>query len=499
LLDAQNRHLLVNRSYADLLNATPADLVGKTLHDLWPAAVADTFVEQNHTILETGQLLQLEDTLPVADGIHSYLTVKFPLYDTANLPVAIGGISTDITERKNLEAQFYQAQRLESLGILAGGIAHDLNNVLTPILTTAQLLRLTQPGLDASRLKLVNLLETSAQRGASLVKQMLALTRTNRGERTPVDLAAVLQEEMTLIRQSFPKSIDLRADCPPSQKTSPALGMVLADPTYLHQILLNLCINARDAMPDGGTLTISAAQVFVDATLAAKRLDAQVGHYAVITIADTGIGISPEVQQQMFDPFFTTKPPGQGTGLGLSTVRSLVKAQQGFLEVFSQVGQGSQFKVYLPLMPEPDAQPDSPQPTPTIATNDNPEAVVLVVEDEDLVRNMLQALLETHHYHPLLAQHGAEALDLYRLHQSAIQLVITDLMMPTLDGFTFIERIKAINPDMPIIALSGIPSHAQKALAAGATCFTPKPFGLETLLNRIATLLHPIPTTDPQE
>ncbi len=491
LLDLQNRHLLVNHSYAEQLATTPAALVGKSLHEVWPAEVADRFATQNRSVLKTGQILQMEDTAPLADGIHSYLTVKFPLGNATGPPYAIGVIATDITEKKNLEAQFYQAQRLESLGILASDIAHDLNNMLTPILTMAQILQLTQKGLDAKGLERLKFIESSAKRGGNLVKQILSMTRVPEGQREPVDWAALLQEETTIIQQSFPTSIEIQIDVPPSQKTQPALGMILINPTYLHQIVLNLCVNARDAMPNGGTLTISAAKVFVDEAMAAQNLDAHVGDYALLTVADTGIGIPPEVKERMFDPFFTTKEQGQGTGLGLATVRGLVKANEGFLRVYTQVGQGTQFKVYFPLIASnsPEQDPSEPQ---LIGTPSHQGAWVLVVEDEEMVRRMLQALLEIYHYRVLLAQNGAEALEQYRLHQSKIQLVVTDLTMPNQDGFNLISNLKAIHPELPILAISGVLTHEETALATGADYFLAKPFNLETLLGQISALLNPV-------
>jgi hypothetical protein len=367
----------------------------------------------------------------------------FPLYDATGKPYAICGLSTDITERKNLEAQFYQAQRLESIGTMASGIAHDLNNVLTPILTTAQLLRLSQKGMDAKGLKFVNMIENSVRKGSNLVKQILSVSRASQGERTALDLAALLQDEIEIIQHGFPKSIEIRSNVPSPKENRPTLGIILADPTYLHQIFLNLCINARDAMPNGGTLTISAAKVFVDEAMAAQILDVQVGQYALITVADTGTGIPPEVQKRMFDPFFTTKAPGQGTGLGLATVRGLVKANEGFLQVFSEVGQGTQFQVYFPLI-ENDGPEQEPLDPPSVVSPGDCEVLVLVVEDEETVRSMLRSLLETHQYRTLLAPNGADALEQYRQHQSDIQLVVTDLMMPTMDGFTLIENLKAM-------------------------------------------------------
>ncbi|MEA5449116.1 response regulator [Leptolyngbya sp. CCNP1308] len=430
-----------------------------------------------------------EDTVPLADGLHSYITVKFPLCDATGTPYALCGISTDITEKKHLEAQFYQAQRLESLGTLAGGIAHDLNNILTPILTVAQILQLTQKGLDDKGLGQLKLLETSARRGASLVKQMLTVTRASQGEQTAIDLVALLREEIEIMRQSFPKAIAIQVDLPEPKASEPALGMILADPTYLHQIILNLCINARDAMANGGTLTIAATTVVVDEAMAAKDLDAQVGHYAGITVADTGTGIAPEVQARMFDPFFTTKAPGQGTGLGLATVRGLVKANQGFLQVFSEVGQGTQFKIYFPLIEGQVTAQVPTETTPRMAPG-NRKALILVVEDEEIVRRMLRSLLESHPYRLLLAPNGAAALDLYRQHQGDIQLVVTDIMMPVLDGLVFIESLRTLNTEIPIIAFSGLPSHEDSALASGANYFLNKPFDANALLDLVAIALQ---------
>ncbi|MCM1981937.1 response regulator [Lyngbya confervoides] len=486
LLDHQNRHLLVNHSYAALLSISAQDLVGKGLQEVWPPEMADRFATQNRAVLETGQLLQIEDTLPLPDGIHSFITVKFPLSDATGTPYALCGISTDITEKKNLEAQFYQAQRLESLGILAGGIAHDLNNMLTPILGMTQVLQMTQRGLDARGIEQLQIIESSAKRGANLVKQILSVTRASQGQQTAVNLAALLQEEIKIVQQSFPKSIEIQVEIPTAGATQPALGKVLADPTYLHQIVMNLYVNARDAMPNGGTLGISAQNVWVDEAMAAQTLDARVGRYALITVTDTGTGITPEVQERMFDPFFTTKPPGQGTGLGLATVRSLVKANQGFVQVVSQVGQGTQFKVYFPQMEDSVPDSDLAGLSPALMSETH-EALVLVVEDEEIVRMMLQSFLESHHYRTLLAQDGVEALEQYQQHRSEIQLVLSDLMMPNMDGFTLIRRLKAMDPAVYIVALSGVPTHEATALAAGASSFLAKPFDLETLLSHIST------------
>lgn len=404
--------------------------------------------------------------------------------DETGQPKFILSVDTDVTEKKQLEAQFYQAQRLESLGRLASGIAHDLNNVLTPILTITQLLRLTQPDLDETTRERLKLVEDSAKRGADMVKQVLTFTQGSSRERTPVALAPLLQEVTSMARQSFPKSIKIRQKFSASEHPKRSLGAVAADPTHLHQVLMNLCINARDAMPHGGTLTLSAENDFVDETTAQRNWGAQVGNHVVITIADTGTGIVPEVRDRMFDPFFTTKETGQGIGLGLATVLGIVKNYGGFLQVFSEVGQGTQVKVYLPAIE-------------AASTEDNPSSeqfngqgeLVLIVDDDNAVQQTTQTLLESHHYTTLLANDGVEAIALFTHYHNDIKLVVLDVMMPNMGGIPLIQRLKALNPIIKIIAISGLPANRAPVLAAGANAFLPKPYPIENFL-RAVELAH---------
>ncbi|MGI0485749.1 PAS domain S-box protein [Pantanalinema rosaneae CENA516] len=267
----------------------------------------------------------------------------------------IGYVSTqiDITERKQaevaleekrqLEAQFYRAQRLESLGTLASGIAHDLNNVFTPILVLSQILTQKFSHLDPRSREILETIQGSARHGSELIQQILTFTRGTEGKCITVQVRQLLLETVKVIEQTFPKSIAIHPSIPPQD-----LWLIEADPTQVQQVVMNLCVNARDAMPDGGTLTISVENHYVHSRVARLNLDARVGNYVLITVADTGSGMSPELLDRIFDPFFTTKDPGRGTGLGLATVLGIVKKHGGFLQVFSQVGHGSQFKVYLP-------------------------------------------------------------------------------------------------------------------------------------------------------
>lgn len=407
-------------------------------------------------------------------------------------PNYVLNVDTDITDKKNLENQFYQSQKFESLGRLASGIAHDLNNVFTPILTMAQVLRLKQKQLDSQTQESLQLLESSAKRGTKMVKHILTLIRGGTGDRVRVDPAAILTEVVAIAQESFPKAIEVSCESLPLQQTETLPFKVLGDPTQLHQIFMNLCINARDAMPDGGRLTLSLQQVVLDAADAQKELDAHVGPYVVITVSDTGTGIDPNVRDRIFDPFFTTKKPGEGTGLGLATVLSIVKNSGGFLQVHSEVGQGSTFKVYLPAI---EAAADIRQPLESVppdpsskSFNGNGE-LILVVDDDQAVRLTTQVLLENQRYKTLTAQGGAEAIALFTDYQAQIRLVILDMMMPQMSGSELIQQLRSLDSAVPILAISGLPPKQALALAAGANAFLLKPYSISALLGQVANLL----------
>jgi PAS domain S-box-containing protein len=482
LLDRQNRFLLVNRLCAEL-NATPPDqIMGKSLYDICPTEIADTFATHNRTVLETGQLLQVEEVLPYpTEQLRTYITIKFPLCDATGTPYAVCSISTDITDKKQLETQFYRAQRLESLGTLASGIAHDLNNVLTPILITAQFLQSKLPNLDGQSQELLQVLEESAKRGVDLVHQILTFTQGAEGKRVPIQVADLLQEVISVVQQTFPKSISIQQNIPKR-----GVGLTAADSTQLHQVLMNLCVNARDAMPNGGTLILSVQNCMVDDHFAQQHLDAQVGRYVVITVADTGTGIPPKVRDLIFDPFFTTKPVGQGTGLGLSTVLGIVRSHGGFLQVSSEVGQGTQFHVYLPTT-------DAPLPGSSKlveAPRQGKGELVLVVEDDAAVQCVHASVLESYHYQILVARDGVEAIAMYVKHQADVHAVLMDVMMPDIDGISAIRVLQRLNPAVKIIAMSGLSSNREAALTAGATVFLPKPFVMKDLLETLYNLIN---------
>jgi PAS domain S-box-containing protein len=395
----------------------------------------------------------------------------------AGQPKSILTVDTGITEKKSLEAQFYHAQRLESLGTLASGIAHDLNNVFTPILTIAQLMRQTSMKPE-KRSQMLQLLEESAHRGADMVKQILTFVRGTEGKRVVVQVTDLLQEVVTIVQQTFPRSIELHDDIP-----AHGIGLISADPTQLHQVLLNLCVNARDAMPNGGKLMLSVQNCVVDERFTQLNLDAQVGSYVLVTIADTGTGIPPELRDRIFDPFFTTKPIGQGTGLGLSTALGIVRSHGGFLHVSSEVEKGTQFRIYLPIT----ATLPTKQESTDVAVQGKGE-LVLIVEDDPVIQSTNRSLLETHGYQTLIASDGIEAIALYSEQRQQIRAVLMDVMMPNLDGISAMRSLKRLNPAVKVIAVSGLASTQEAMLAAGATVFLSKPYPLEKLLRTVSEM-----------
>lgn len=394
-------------------------------------------------------------------------------------PASILIVDTDITEKKKLENQFYHSQRLESLGTLASGIAHDLNNVLTPILAISQLIRLKQQNLDERSQEMLKTLEESAKRGANLVKQILTFSRGTEGKRITLQPKHILLDVAKVIEQTFPKSIAIRTNI-----LADPLNLISADPTQLHQVLMNLCVNARDAMPNGGVLTLTIENFDVDEIFAQMHLDAEVGNYIAISVTDTGVGIPPEFRDRIFDPFFTTKAVGQGTGLGLSTVLGIVKNYGGFLQVSSELGEGTEFKVYLPSAKGSATENHSPEEL----LQGNGECV-LIVDDDIAIQQTNQSLLESRSYKTLIASDGAEALSIYTHYKDEIKAVLIDVMMPNMDGITAIQMFKRINPHVKILAVSGLASYKAQVLSAGASAFLTKPYTVKSLLKQIHTLL----------
>jgi two-component system cell cycle sensor histidine kinase/response regulator CckA len=399
------------------------------------------------------------------------------------VPKAILVVSTDITEKKRLEAQLLRAQRLESIGTLASGLAHDLNNVLAPIMMATHVLQ-EEAADDAAR-AWVQTLNTCARRGADIVRQVLLFARGVEGSRVVLHPKQLLEEMDRIARETFPKSIEIVA------RSCKQPLLFEGDATQMQQVLMNLCVNARDAMPDGGTLSLSLENVQLAADGVRVHPRAHAGDYVLFTVSDTGTGIAPELLDKIFDPFFTTKPIGHGTGLGLPTVLGIVENHGGFVLVESRVGRGTVFRVYLPAARLTQRRAAAEEGA-SAAPQGRGERI-LVVDDEAAIRKITYLMLTRNGYDAFLAADGREAVELFRQHQDAIKLVVTDLMMPKMNGPATIRALREIRPDVRTITITGMGEENKLGLAraAGSDDFLSKPFTSEQLLQKMAKLLNP--------
>jgi len=394
--------------------------------------------------------------------------------DAAGAPHSILLINTDITEKKRLEEDFLRAQRLESVGALAAGMAHDLNNALAPVLMGVQLLRKNSQDEEIGRMLAV--MEANTHRGADMVRQVLLFSRGQDAGREPLALGALLRDMERVARQTFPKSINVATLAPPD------LWPVLGNATQLHQALLNLCVNARDAMPNGGQLTLAADNVALTAQEAAGITGAAPGSFVMIVVSDTGCGISAEALPRVFEPFFTTKPVGQGTGLGLSTTARIVHQHGGFVQVKSELHQGTTFELYLPcatICATPEDQRPSPPPP------RGSGQLILVADDEESAREMISLALKTHGYEVFTAANGAEALALFEQRQKDIALTLIDSDMPALSGEQTIPLLRARDPGAAIVLMTG----NTNVLAPAGIVLLAKPFPVHELLTAVAARL----------
>jgi len=399
--------------------------------------------------------------------------------DNEGNPKSILTVETDITEKKQLETQALRAQRMESIGTLASGIAHDLNNVLAPILMSVQLLK--SKTQDQKSQQMLGIVENNAKRGANLVKQVLSFARGIEGDRTVLQVRHLITEMKQIVKETFPKSIEITTDIPGD------LWHVAGDTTQLHQVLMNLCVNARDAMPEGGRISISAENILIDQNYARMHIDASEGAYIAITVADSGMGIAQEILDRIFEPFFTTKELGKGTGLGLSTVMGIVKSHDGFITVTSTPAKGTEFQVYLPAVQSQESQ----QVADVDLALGNGE-LILVVDDEASIREITKTTLENHHYMAITATDGIDAVALYAQYKDEISAVIIDMMMPQMDGATAIHVLHKMNPQIKIITVSGLTPSDQivEMTATKVKAFLPKPYTAQELLKTLRTVIR---------
>lgn len=388
--------------------------------------------------------------------------------------------NTDITEQKRTEEHLFRAQRMESIGTLAGGIAHDLNNILSPIMMAVDMLQLNSP--DEGTARWLSMIKENSERGAELVKQVLTFARGMTGERMPVQLKHIVKEIVTVLTETIQKSITVKYDLDRD------LWTISADPTQIHQILMNVCINARDAMPSGGTLSIKAANVEIDENYARMNIDAEPGNYIMVTVSDTGTGMPTEVVKRIFDPFFTTKEIGKGTGLGLATTMTIVKSHDGFINVYSELKKGTRFSIYLPSA---ETQTESAG---KIVKDELPHGngeMVLIVDDEENIRKVAEATLLRFGYEVITAIDGTDAIAVYSQHKDKIAVVLTDLAMPYMDGNALIRALRKLDPKIRVIAMSGLISEGQTAELKnlGVSDFLSKPYSAASLLEALKKAL----------
>ncbi len=478
--DLDQRILYWNKGAERMYGWTAEEALGRHSSDLLYQDLAE-FDAACVQLLQTGEWVG-ELKQQKKDGTPLVVECRWSVaHDAQGAPRRILAINTDVTERRALEQQFLRAQRLESIGTLAGGIAHDLNNILTPIILSINLLKRLVRGDQAQTL--LDVVADNARRGADMVAQVLLFARGQEtGRRVPVNLANIVQEIERIVRDAFPKSIIFSSTVPPD------LWRVSGDPTQLHQVLLNLCVNSRDAMANGGNLAIRAENLMIDKNYAAMNLKLQPGPYVAVSVEDSGAGMAPEVLDRIFEPFFTTKEAGIGTGLGLSTSLAIIKAHGGDIRVYSEPNTGATFRIYLP------AEPNSATVAADEQAPQSPRGVgqlILVVDDEPAIREITRQTLEAYGYRAIVASDGAEAISIYAQRSTEIELVITDMMMAIMDGPAAIRVLRRMNPNIRIIAASGISANggAARLSELNVKHFLAKPYTAEALLQMVERAL----------
>lgn len=477
VMDLQRRLTYWNKSAERVYGWTAAQVMGRSAFEVfYPDGDAREAQQAYELAMSRGEWTG--ELRPRAkDGRYIITESRWTLVrDGGGVSQSILSINTDVTDRRQLEQQFYRAQRLDSIGTLAGGIAHDLNNVLAPIMMGVGLLR--EKATDAESEEVLDTIAASTQHGAEMVAQVLAFARGEEGKRVEIRPVDLIADVVRIARDTLPKTIEIVTD------VDAHLPPILGDPTQCHQVLLNLCVNARDAMPQGGRLRLSASTETI-APHHEMPTELRPGSYVVIRVEDTGSGIAPHLLDKIFDPFFTTKQAGKGTGLGLSTSQTIVRSHGGHIRASSEIGLGSRFDVYLPFASASSSVPTNGR---RVAAPKGTGQVVLVVDDEESVRNVLSSTLSRAGYQVLEAANGKEALEVYAASGQSIAAVVIDMTMPVLGGLPTMQELVKMNPDVRIIAASGIHDNEALARSIGQPLkeFLAKPFTSEMLLRAVA-------------
>ncbi len=483
--DWDGKYVLANEAMAQFHGTTVETLIGKRDSDFGlEDGEVEQFLRADREVLST----QLATFIPEEQATCTrtgatrwFQTVKVPLLSPDGSARQVLGVATDITERKQLEDQFRQAHKMEAVGRLAGGIAHDFNNVLTIVRAQTEFLLADMPADDVRRADVLEI-QGAADRAAGFIRQLLAFSRRQLLQPEVLEVNAVITGMESMVRRLVGEDVVLLT------KLQPELPRVWADPGQLQQVILNLAVNARDAMPRGGSLLIETGVVELDEHYPRQHPSARPGRHVVLVVTDTGCGMDPATRSRIFEPFFTTKEPGKGTGLGLSTVYGIVKQSGGHIWVYSESGRGTTFKLYFPLHQGPvQASEGTVRALPPSGAG----ATILLVEDEASVRSTVRRLLERHEYRVLEATNGQDALALITARHGEVDLILSDMVMPGMGGAELATRVRAFAPALPVLLMTG---YTEEALARNGDRpldqeIIEKPFTLQIVLEKVRTAL----------
>jgi two-component system, cell cycle sensor histidine kinase and response regulator CckA len=481
--DANGRFVNCNRATLAVVGlAREEQLAGKTVFDLYSREIAEPYHAGDLQVLAGRTLLNQEEPGVDSKGLPLwYLTIKVPLRTATGEIVGLLAISRDVTERKKLEMQLQQAQKMEAFGQLAGGVAHDFNNLLTIITGYTELLLGGGVAADKQR-PFIREIRSAAERAAALTRQLLAFSRKQILQPVHLNLNTLVANTEKMLRRLIGEDIDL------ATRLDPALGQVKADPGQIEQVIVNLVVNARDAMPTGGHLTIETRNVELDQDYVRSHPEARPGGQVLLAVADSGCGMDAATSVRIFEPFFTTKEVGKGTGLGLATVHGIVKQSNGSIEVYSELGHGSTFKVYLPRLAGPVAAGNS---DPAVSVMPRGTETILLTEDESGVRAFVRFALESLGYTVLEARHGEESLRICQQHTGLIHLLLTDVVMPKVSGRQLADLATGLHPNMKVLYMSGYTDDAvvRHGVLQAGMAFLQKPVTLMLLARKVREVL----------